>query len=54
MCPACQAELERRIEALHDFILQVAERLFLAAEVLSIRAERKTWREPEESGSGPA
>jgi hypothetical protein len=37
------------IERLHAFILQVSERLFLAAEVLSILAEKKR----NENGSGP-
>lgn len=32
---------EAEIRHLHEFILQVADRLFLAAEVLSIKAERK-------------
>jgi len=38
------AELEAEIERLHAFILRVSERLFLAAEVLSIKAEKKEKR----------
>lgn len=34
------AQLEAEIARLHDFIIAVSQRLFLAAEVLSIRAER--------------
>lgn len=39
-----EAEIARRDEEvlrLHAFILQVAQRLFLAAEVLAIRAEKR-------------
>lgn len=34
-------EYEAEIERLHAMVLAVSQRLFLAAEVLSIRAERK-------------
>jgi hypothetical protein len=37
-------ELEQENAALHAFILQVSQRLFLAAEVLSIKAEKKDKR----------
>ena len=35
---------EAEIARLHAFILQVSQRLFLAAEVLSIRAEKRMTR----------
>lgn len=38
------ADYEAEIARLHDFVLQVSQRLFLAAEVLSILAERKKSR----------
>lgn len=38
-------ELLEEIERLHEFTRQLAERLFLAAEVLSILAERKSKNE---------
>lgn len=37
-------------ERLHAFVLQVAERLYLAAEVLSIRAERRQPKQEEPAG----
>ena len=43
MCPSCQAELtslEAEVARLRAFCLQLAEHLYLAAEVLAIRAER--------------
>ncbi len=36
--------LEREVSRLKAFALQISERLFLAAEVLSIKAERKERR----------
>ena len=37
-------ELESEVERLHEFILRVADHLYLAAEVLSILAERISGR----------
>jgi len=37
------------IRRLHAFVMQLAEHLYLAAEVLSIRAEKRT----NENGVGP-
>ena len=43
------AEYEAEIARLHAFTVQLAEHLFLAAEVLAIRAEKRRSKDGEDS-----